>query len=98
MGTVQFRTLIEPLRKIIARVRGHFIHGRAVDLHMHERLLEVEIPTSNGKSKHIYVPLDVLQYILLQKTQVMIDMTSWLLHVDRPPHHMESLALKIASN
>ncbi|KAF8463805.1 nucleotide-binding domain-containing protein [Gautieria morchelliformis] len=60
VGTVQFRTLMEPLRKIIARVRGHFILGKAVDVHMSERLLEVQIPTADGKSKNIYVPYDKL--------------------------------------
>ncbi|KAJ7438507.1 hypothetical protein FB451DRAFT_1448156 [Mycena latifolia] len=38
VGTV--RSLIEPIRKIIARLRGHFVQGKAVDLVMSERLLE----------------------------------------------------------
>lgn len=56
VGTVQARSLIEPLRKIIARLEGHFISGKAVDLVMSERLLEVEVSGSNGSKKSIYVP------------------------------------------
>ena len=56
MGTVQVRSLIEPLRKIIARLEGHFISGKAVDLVMSERLLEVQVSGPNGSKKSIYVP------------------------------------------
>jgi hypothetical protein len=56
VGTVQVRSLIEPIRKIIARLRGHFIEGKAVDLCMSERLVEVEAFSATGESQHIYVP------------------------------------------
>ena len=56
VGTVQVRSLIEPLRKIIARLEGHFISGKAVDLVMSERLLEVEVIGPDGQTKSIYVP------------------------------------------
>jgi len=56
VGTVQVRSLIEPLRKIIARLEGHFISGKAVDLVMSERLLEVEVSGSDGSKQSIYVP------------------------------------------
>lgn len=56
MGTVQARSLIEPLRKIIARLEGHFISGKATDLVMSERLLEVEVIGPDGRPKPIYVP------------------------------------------
>ena len=55
VGTVQVRSLIEPIRKIIARLRGHFVHGKATDIVMRDRLLEVEI-TADGRREHIYVP------------------------------------------
>ncbi|KAG6865943.1 hypothetical protein C0991_010444, partial [Blastosporella zonata] len=60
VGTVQVRSLIEPIRKIIARLRGHFVQGKAIDLCMKERLLEVETMTANGKPKRVYVPYDKL--------------------------------------
>ena len=56
VGTVQVRSLIEPLRKIIARLEGHFISGKAVDLVMSERLLEVEVSGPDGSKRSIYVP------------------------------------------
>jgi NADH dehydrogenase len=56
VGTVQVRSLIEPLRKVLARLRGHFIYGKAVDLVMSDRLLEVETVSSSGDSHRIYLP------------------------------------------
>ena len=51
------RSLIEPLRKIVARLRGHLINARAVDLVMSERLLEVETIAPGGqKGEHMYIP------------------------------------------
>jgi hypothetical protein len=50
------RSLIEPLRKIIARLRGHFVAGKAVDISMHERLVEVEATGMDGKSEHFFIP------------------------------------------
>lgn len=60
MGTVQVRSLVEPLRKIIARVRGHFVNGYAVDLVMGQQLLEVETLQSDGVKKRLYIPYDKL--------------------------------------
>ena len=56
VGTVQIRSLIEPMRKIIARLRGQLICGKATDLVMSERLLEVETVGPDGKVQRIYVP------------------------------------------
>lgn len=56
VGTVSVRSLIESLRKIIARLHGQLIHGRAVDLVMSERLLEVETVSVDGETRNIYVP------------------------------------------
>ncbi|KAJ7632866.1 hypothetical protein FB45DRAFT_792141 [Roridomyces roridus] len=60
VGTVQVRSLIEPIRKIIARLRGHFMQGKAVDLVMSERLLEVETTAADGKRANLYIPYDKL--------------------------------------
>jgi NADH dehydrogenase len=64
VGTVESRSLVEPLRKIVARVRGHFLLGSAVDIDMGERLLEVEVPHDQGEgTTRCYVPckLEVFQ-------------------------------------
>ncbi|TDL25012.1 nucleotide-binding domain-containing protein [Rickenella mellea] len=60
VGTVQIRSLIEPLRKILARLRGHYIQGKAVDFVMHEKLVEVETMGTDGIKRTIYVPYDKL--------------------------------------
>ncbi|OAX41706.1 nucleotide-binding domain-containing protein [Rhizopogon vinicolor AM-OR11-026] len=60
VGTVQVRSLVEPIRKIIARLRGHFIVAKAVDLVMSERLLELETLTATGESQRVYLPYDKL--------------------------------------
>lgn len=61
VGTVEPRTLVEPLRKILARVRGHYISGSAVDVDFSERLLEVEVgKDEHGDKQRCYVPYDKL--------------------------------------
>jgi NADH dehydrogenase FAD-containing subunit len=61
VGTVEARTLVEPLRKIIARVKGHYMSGKAVDVEMGEKLLEVEVAKDeNGHTQRCYVPYDKL--------------------------------------
>jgi NADH dehydrogenase len=59
VGTVEPRSLVEPLRRLVARVHGHFLQGAAVDICMTERLLEVEVPTEDGPAR-AYVPYDKL--------------------------------------
>lgn len=61
VGTVEPRSLVEPLRRLVARVHGHFLHGKAVDIDMTDRLLEVEVPTEEGSgTMRAYVPYDKL--------------------------------------
>ncbi|OCF39117.1 NADH dehydrogenase [Kwoniella heveanensis CBS 569] len=62
VGTVEPRSLVEPIRKLIARVRGHYLMGAAMDLDMAERLVEVEVPKQGeeGATTRCYVPYDKL--------------------------------------
>lgn len=53
---MQVRSLVEPIRKIIARLRGQMICGKATDLVMSERLVEVETAGPDGSVERIYVP------------------------------------------
>ena len=53
VGTVEVRSLVEPIRKLAARVHGHYIKGKAVDIDMSDRLLEVETEEGN-----FYLPYD----------------------------------------
>ncbi|KAJ4487664.1 hypothetical protein J3R30DRAFT_3430235 [Lentinula aciculospora] len=57
VGTVQVRSLIEPLRKIVARPRGHFVNGKAIDVDFGQRLIEVECV---GNGEKVYIPYDKL--------------------------------------
>ncbi|KAF6763981.1 mitochondrial NADH dehydrogenase, partial [Ephemerocybe angulata] len=59
VGTVSVRSLVEPIRKIVARLRGHVVIGKAVDLCMKERLVEVETYYSDHSAK-VYIPYDKL--------------------------------------
>jgi len=56
VGTVSVRSLIEPIRKVLARLRGHFVQAKAVDLVLSERLLEIESTAPNGTKCNIYLP------------------------------------------
>ncbi|KAI8454759.1 NADH dehydrogenase [Phakopsora pachyrhizi] len=58
VGTVETRSLIEPLRKILARVKGHYLQGNAVDVDFGERLVEVK--GSDESEESFYVPYDKL--------------------------------------
>ncbi|CDS02735.1 hypothetical protein LRAMOSA00139 [Lichtheimia ramosa] len=57
VGTLEMRSLLEPLRKIVARVHGHFLEGRAVDVDLEHKLVEV---TSKDGKENFYVPYDKL--------------------------------------
>jgi NADH dehydrogenase len=46
VGTVEVRSLVAPLRKIIARVFGHYIQAACVDIDVDNRLLEIAQPGS----------------------------------------------------
>lgn len=54
---------MEPIRKIIARLHGHFVEGKAVDLVMSERLLEVQTVRSDGGKSNYYVPYVILPFL-----------------------------------
>ncbi|KAH8924245.1 mitochondrial NADH dehydrogenase [Atractiella rhizophila] len=65
VGTVEPRSLVEPLRRIIARLRGHYLQARCVDIDMANRLIEVETMTGSavrgetpGQYERFYVPYD----------------------------------------
>ncbi|PPQ78153.1 hypothetical protein CVT25_015486 [Psilocybe cyanescens] len=58
VGTVSVRSLIEPIRKLLARLRGHFVQGKAVDLVMSERLVEISTVAPDGTNSNFYIPYD----------------------------------------
>ncbi|KAI4274090.1 MAG: hypothetical protein LQ337_004198 [Flavoplaca oasis] len=60
VGTLELRSLVEPIRRIVQRVKGHFLRGEAVDVVLSERLLEVAQVDATGEQKHFYLPYDKL--------------------------------------
>lgn len=60
VGTLELRSLIEPVRGIVRRVRGHFLKAMAEDVEFSEKLVEVSAVGSNGEKQHFYVPYDKL--------------------------------------
>lgn len=60
VGTLGLRSLVEPVRRIIQRVRGHFLKGEAVDVDFSQKLVEVSREDANGEKKSFYLPYDKL--------------------------------------
>lgn len=61
VGTLELRSLVEPIRRICARANAHFLLGTATKVDINERLVEVtaEDPSS-GELINFYVPYDKL--------------------------------------
>lgn len=68
VGVSCYRSLLEPIRKIAARVGGHFLEGRAVDVDLENKMVEVvqstadtdSIPDDSNTKNRFYVPYDKL--------------------------------------
>jgi NADH dehydrogenase len=60
VGTLELRSLVEPIRRILSRVHGHFIRARAEDVEFSEKLVEVSQLDHKGKEVRFYVPYDKL--------------------------------------
>lgn len=60
VGTLGLRSLVEPVRRIIERVNGHFLKASATDVHFSEKLVEVSQVGRDGEQKSFYLPYDKL--------------------------------------
>ena len=60
VGTLELRSLVEPIRRILRRVGGHFIRAKAEDVHFTDKLVEVSQFDSAGQEVRFYVPYDKL--------------------------------------
>ncbi|QIW99123.1 hypothetical protein AMS68_004641 [Peltaster fructicola] len=60
VGTLEFRSLVEPVRRIVQRVRGHFLKAQAVDVDFSAKLVEIAAPGPDGSEQRFYVPYDKL--------------------------------------
>ncbi len=60
VGTLEFRSLVEPIRKIVNRLRGHFLQAEAENIEFSEKLVEVSQVDAEGNKQHFYLPYDKL--------------------------------------
>jgi hypothetical protein len=60
VGTLELRSLVEPIRGIVNRVHGHFLKAMAKDVDFSEKLIEVEHVEPDGNNISFYVPYDKL--------------------------------------
>lgn len=60
VGTLELRSLLEPIRRIVSRAKGHFLKAEAVDVELSEKLLEVSQTNAQGEECHFYLPYDKL--------------------------------------
>ena len=60
VGTLEFRSLVEPVRKIVKKAKGHFLKATAQDVDFSEKLVEVSSVGPNGEDQRFYLPYDKL--------------------------------------
>ena len=60
VGTLEFRSLVEPIRRIVARVKGHFIRAHAQEIDFSAKLVEITQTDPAGKECSFYLPYDKL--------------------------------------
>ena len=60
VGTLELRSLVEPIRRIVSRAKGHFLKAEAVDVELSEQLLEVSQTNAQGEECRFYLPYDKL--------------------------------------
>ncbi|TVY55219.1 External alternative NAD(P)H-ubiquinone oxidoreductase B1, mitochondrial [Lachnellula cervina] len=60
VGTLEFRSLVEPIRRIVAGVRGHFMRASAENIEFSHKLVEISQLDTDGKEVRFYLPYDKL--------------------------------------
>lgn len=60
VGTLEMRSLVEPIRRILMKVRGHFLRANAEDVEFSHKLVECSQTDARGNEVRFYVPYDKL--------------------------------------
>jgi NADH:ubiquinone reductase (H+-translocating) len=60
VGTLELRSLVEPVRRIVKKLRGHFLRAKAIDVDFSHKLVEVQSKDHNGNDQNFYLPYDKL--------------------------------------
>jgi NADH:ubiquinone reductase (H+-translocating) len=71
VGTLELRSLVEPIRRIVHRVKGHFLKANAVDVEFSERLVEISQKDAHGVDQHFYIPYDKLVVAVGRQTSIL---------------------------
>lgn len=60
VGTLELRSLVEPIRRIVTRVKGHFVKAEATEIDFARKLVEVTHTSRDGRKSQFYLPYDKL--------------------------------------
>lgn len=60
VGTLEYRSLVEPIRRIVNSVRGHFMRATAENIEFSDKLVELSQKDANGNEVRFYLPYDKL--------------------------------------
>ncbi|TVY42728.1 External alternative NAD(P)H-ubiquinone oxidoreductase B1, mitochondrial [Lachnellula occidentalis] len=60
VGTLEFRSLVEPIRRIVTAVRGHYMRASAENIEFSHKLVEISQLDTDGKEVRFYLPYDKL--------------------------------------
>jgi NADH dehydrogenase FAD-containing subunit len=60
VGTLELRSLLEPIRRIVGRVHGRFLKADAEEVEFSEKLVEISQVTREGEKRRFYLPYDKL--------------------------------------
>ncbi|XXG95070.1 hypothetical protein Hte_001330 [Hypoxylon texense] len=60
VGTLEMRSLVEPIRRVLTRIGGHYLRASAEDVEFSHKLVEVSQTDSRGQDVRFYVPYDKL--------------------------------------
>ena len=60
VGTLELRSLIEPVRKIVASIKAHFLQAKAESVDFSAKLVEVSQTLPSGEVRNFYIPYDKL--------------------------------------
>jgi NADH:ubiquinone reductase (H+-translocating) len=60
VGTLELRSLVEPVRRIVKKLNGHFLRANAMDVDFTQKLVEVQAKDCDGNEQRFYLPYDKL--------------------------------------
>ncbi|CAZ80749.1 unnamed protein product [Tuber melanosporum] len=69
VGTLELRSLVEPIRRITSRVKGHFLKANAEGVDFSAKLVEVSQTLPSGEVRRFYLPYDKLVIGVGSKTR-----------------------------